>query len=312
MNATMKKVNSMTKAHLNNIMQIMVFKLNDNSLYGINVSKIKSIEDFKRYKLVKNDIGASSKGNLNSVKNSNILEGYINYHDLVIPYLNIEKWLGIFKDGNEYKVTLVSEFNRHTMAFGVSDILNIFNVSINDLQTTHLNKDFITYSALLEIDHAKEICFIVDVENLLQEVFGEKVVVEDHLKNLGFNKEILIAEDSKSAQIIIDDILLETGIKYQKFNNGEELINYISTLDDKQIEQIGLVITDLEMPKKDGYQVISYIKSHDKTKHIPVVVNSSMSNEGVITKTKSVGACGFVTKTNPTKFIEQIKLFMLK
>jgi CheY-like chemotaxis protein len=66
------------------------------------------------------------------------------------------------------------------------------------------------------------------------------------------------------------------------------------------------------MPYVDGYQVLSYIKNSPQFKHIPVFVNTSMSNEGVITKVEELGAVGFVAKTNPKEFIRQIEQHILR
>jgi chemotaxis signal transduction protein len=111
---TISRVSNMTKSHMNNVMQIMLFQLNDKEYYGINVSKIKSIEDFKRYKVSKNEI--------KNGETSSILEGYINYHKQIIPFLNIEKWLGMYKEENSYMETVVCEYNRKIIAFPIFDI----------------------------------------------------------------------------------------------------------------------------------------------------------------------------------------------
>lgn len=300
-----KRLDDMTKTHLSNIMQIMVFQLNDRVYYGINVSKIRSIEDFRRYKIIKN--------NIKNEGNKEILEGYIEYQKKVIPFLNIEKWLAMYKENHEYKVTIVAEFNKRTIAFPIYDIDNIYNVPVEKLQTAGVNKDVITYSTLLNINGVEETCLILDVEELLVEVFGvDKLIEKAEEAKIETPKSVLIAEDSKSARFIIDDIMQKTNIEYKLFEDGEKIINYLTNLNESEIEKVGLIITDLEMPHKDGYQVISFIQKEDKLKHIPIVVNSSMSNSGVIRKTEQLGASGFIAKTDPEKFIGQIKEHILK
>jgi two-component system chemotaxis response regulator CheV len=299
-------IHSMTKTHLNNIMQIMVFQLNDRNFYGINVSKIKSIEDFRRFKIVKNNIK-------NIEDKKGIFQGYIQYQGEIVPFLNIEKWLNQFEEQNTYKVTIIAEFNRRIISFPIFDIFNICNVSIKNLQTSGINKEVVTYSTLIDINGVEETCLILDVEELLVEVFGIDDNVEQHDGyKLITDKKILIAEDSRSARFIIEEILKDTEISYQLFEDGEKIIKYLDILEDDEIYQIGLIITDLEMPKIDGYQVISYVNKSDKLKHIPVLVNSSMSNQGVNRKTEALGAVGFIAKTDPVKFLNSISEFILK
>ncbi len=300
-----QRLDEMTKTHLSNIMQIMVFQLNDKVYYGINVSKIRSIEDFRRYKLIKN--------NIKNEGNKEILEGYIEYQRKVIPFLNVEKWLNIYDEKNEYRVTIVAEFNKRTIAFPIYDIDNIYNVPVEKLQTSGVNKDIITYSTLLNINKIEETCLILDVEELLVEVFGvDKLIESTENTNIETPRSVLIAEDSKSARFIINDIMEKTNIEYKLFEDGEKIIEHLTHLQDSAIQKIGLIITDLEMPHKDGYQVIAFIQKDDRLKHIPIVVNSSMSNSGVIRKTEQLGAVGFIAKTDPEKFISQIKEHILK
>ncbi len=300
---TISRVSNMTKSHMNNVMQIMIFQLNDREYYGINVSKIKSIEDYKRYRISKNEIKQSEK--------SEILEGYINYHKSIVPFLNVEKWMGMYKEQNTYMETVVSEYNRKVIAFPIFDIENIFNVSVEELQASDKNDNFITYSTLIKIKDEEVVCRVIDVEQLLTDVFGVDESVKKIQKDgLDSDKLLLIAEDSRSARAIIEDILGDTQLNYRVFQDGSEIIEYLEKLDDKQIENVGLVITDLEMPHKDGYQVISFIHNTERLKDIPVVVNSSMSDKGVVVKTEKLGSVGFIGKTDPENFLKAIRINM--
>lgn len=305
MSAAMKSISDMTKSHLNNIMQIMVFKLNDSVYYGINVSKIKSIEDFRKYKLIKN--------NIKNEGSKEILEGYIEHQKKVIPFLNIEKWLEIYTQESKYRVTIISEFNQRIISFPVFDVDNIYNISIEKLQTSHVNKDIITYSTLLEIEGVEETCLILDVEKLIEEVFGIDAIIES-LEEVKIDSEkmVLIAEDSKTARQIVENIMEKTNLSFKIFESGKAILDYLKSLDDDAKNNIGLVITDLEMPHIDGYQVIKYMKEDKSLSAIPVIINSSMSNEGVKIKTKELGAVGFVAKTDPINFIGEIKKNILK
>ena len=301
---TISRVSNMTRSHLQNIMQIMVFQLNDHNYYGINVSKIRSIEDYKRHELVKN--------NIDNLGNTKILEGYINYQGNIIPMLSVEKWLGIYTPENLYRETIVSEFNRRTICFPIFDVLNIYNVPIEALQHEGGTADgVLTYSTILEIDGEEKVVFVLDVEQLIDEVFGTDLTRQTSTE-IASTKTILVAEDSRSARGIIEEMLMDTGLPYWIFNDGQQIIDYLAKLTPAQISDIGLVITDLEMPQKDGYQVISYIKQNPALKHLPVFVNSSMSNEGVKKKTEALGAVGFVEKTNPDAFLRKIHEHILR
>ncbi len=298
MSQTLSKAESTSKSHLHNVMQIAVFLLNDKNHYGINVSKIRSFEDFNRYKIIKS-----------SSINSNIMEGYIQYQDKIIPVLNLEKWMDIFVKGNEYAIYLICEFNKMMLAFPISVVDNIYNVAIGDLQRPDAYTGVITYNTVIKIGGKDTTCMVLDVERLIDETFGEDL--GDIGENMGKEKLILVAEDSGVARSILREILESSSLRVNFYNDGMELRDYLSGLDAEGIEDIGLIITDLEMPRLDGYQVIKYVKENKSLAGIPVIVNSSMSNSGVDVKVKSLGASGFVAKTSPEELLRQIKDYML-
>lgn len=300
MSQTIKKIDETTKTHLHNVMQLAVFKLNDDNYYGINVAKIRAFEDFTRYKLVKGESVSSE-----------ILDGYIQYRDKVIPVLNIEKWLNIHQEGNSYREYIICEFNRETLALPIADINNIYNVKVEDLQTPDMMRDVVTYNSILNIDNEENICLILDVEKLLADAYGVDFDFEHNEFQVKSNKDLLIAEDSHVAQEIFREIFQNSNISYKIFSDGAEILDYIFALDDEGLENVGMIITDIEMPKKDGYQVIKALKSSSRYAKIPIAINTSMSNEGVGKKADSLGVCASIAKTDPEAIMGIINTHMV-
>ncbi|MGE4294914.1 MAG: chemotaxis protein CheW [Campylobacterales bacterium] len=297
MSEMIKKMEATSKTHLHNIMQIAVFQLNDKNFYGINISKIRSIEDFKKYEVVKN----------NTVK-SELLEGYIRYQNGVVPIISLERWLNIYKPDNIYYEYLVCDYNKNRIALPISGIRNIFNIPIENLQKPDRMFDAITYDTVVEIDGAKTIVLVLDVEKLLFDTFGATYIIPQGA--VESQKRLLIAEDSKTAQGIICDILEPSKLNYQIFDDGQALIDHLESLDEAALEEVGLVITDLEMPRKDGYQVLKHLHESSRYKTIPIAVNTSMSDRGVNVKTQSLGAVAFIAKTDPENFLGAIARHM--
>jgi two-component system chemotaxis response regulator CheV len=280
-------------------MQIMVFQLNDLNYYGINVSKVKSLEDILKYNISKNSI--------NNATGSGILHGYIDHQGQILPLLGLEKWLGFESENDKHNVIIISEFNKKVVALPVFNILKIYNVSISDLQTDHIDKDKITYTTILDINDEKNVCYILDVEELISKIFDatEKLSSAKRIMTLS-DKLVLIAEDSNISRKIIEEIMSKSDVGYKMFEDGEKIIEYMKKLSDDEIANIGVVITDIEMPHMDGYQVINFMKTSQKLKHIPILVNTSMSNTGVVNKTKTLGANGFIAKLDPDLFLKFI------
>jgi len=297
MSTMIKKAEATSKTHLNNIMQIAIFSLSDGRYYGINVSKIKSFEDYNKFKAIKND----------TIK-SKYLDGYIQYHKNVVPIVNIEKWLEMYRPENVYYEYMVCEYNKHMVAFPISGINNIFNIPIGELQKPDVMfEDVITYNTVVEINGESTICLVLDVERLIMDTFGTSEIAKDEEPQLETDKEILIAEDSKAARAIIDMIMESANLPYKMFNDGKEIIDYLDERSDEELDNIGVVITDLEMPRRDGYQVLRHIQETKRLAFLPVIVNTSMSNEGVQKKVMELGAKSFIPKTDPESFLGEIR-----
>jgi len=109
------------------------------------------------------------------------------------------------------------------------------------------------------------------------------------------SKVILAAEDSAVAREILIGFFKKAGANYEIFPNGTQLLDRLAVINPNTV---GLVLTDIEMPETDGYQVAQAIKDNSLLAHIPVVVNSSMTTSAVKHKMEKLGVDGFIGKTD--------------
>lgn len=102
--------------------------------------------------------------------------------------------------------------------------------------------------------------------------------------------KILIAEDSITDSKYIESILEDKGYELIFAKDGEEAERLI------QNEIFDLILLDVVMPKKNGFQLCRQIKKNEKTKHIPVVLITSKREESDIFWGKMQGADEYITK----------------
>jgi DNA-binding NtrC family response regulator len=106
--------------------------------------------------------------------------------------------------------------------------------------------------------------------------------------------------DKKIKCLIVDDekhFLLYLRILFE--HNGYEVftsLNVNDALDVVNNEIIELVITDINMPGKNGFQFISELKEREETQEIPVLVISSYDSKDVMNRAMELGAIGFMRK----------------
>lgn len=124
---------------------------------------------------------------------------------------------------------------------------------------------------------------------------------------------ILIAEDNPGDRVLLESALKESGVQSRLFfaEDGQELINYMNeaVVYSDLHKSSCLVLLDLRMPRLDGMQTLKIIKGDVRFRKIPVVILTSSSDEGDVTKTYEMGASSFFKKpTDYKEFLEMAKM----
>ena len=111
---------------------------------------------------------------------------------------------------------------------------------------------------------------------------------------------IVIAEDDADDQFLFQTAFEENGLTFQiKFvNNGVELVSYLDSCKaaGDQADLPSLIILDLNMPKKDGREVLKEIKAHPVYKIIPVIIFTTTKNEMEVRRCYELGANSYIVK----------------
>jgi CheY-like chemotaxis protein len=113
-------------------------------------------------------------------------------------------------------------------------------------------------------------------------------------------KVILMAEDDPDDRVLARDALAECGLAddLRFVENGEELLDFLLQRGkyDAQTPRPGLILLDLNMPVKDGREVLKEIKTNPALRQIPVIVLTTSRADTDIDKTYLLGANSYVTK----------------
>lgn len=118
-------------------------------------------------------------------------------------------------------------------------------------------------------------------------------------------KFILIAEDDHFYGNIYKVKLTKEGYDVLVVGNGEWVIPAAEK------RRPDLILLDLVMPSKDGFETLKEIKSHKALSNVTVVVFSNLGQEVDINKAKSLGATDYFVKTNVSlqEVIDKIKYY---
>ena len=108
------------------------------------------------------------------------------------------------------------------------------------------------------------------------------------------SKKILFIEDESALQRAMGDMLKSHGYEVIQALNGE-IGEHLA-----ESEQPALILLDLVIPQKDGYEILSELQKNPATKAIPVIVLTNLEGTEEIEKALSLGARTYLVKARYT------------
>lgn len=120
---------------------------------------------------------------------------------------------------------------------------------------------------------------------------------------------ILVIEDSPSDVRLIREALKDTPVpvRLSVARDGVEGLKHLHSSEYDALERPDLVLLDLNLPKKNGCEVLAEMKSDPGLKQIPVLVMTSSTADEDITKAYALNANCYITKPgNLTEYIDVV------
>ena len=293
-----------------NELEIVEFRLNSiNSQglatvqsFGINVAKVREIVRMPQITKLPN-LPPSVLG-LFTLRNK------------LIPALDLNNYLFRQPNNAENRKMIIAEFNKMACGFIVNDVHRIHRISWAQIEApdtlNELNSSDSTVVGIIKFEDRNVL--MIDIEKIIADIDPNSAIdgVIEILTVTG--KPIAVtAEDSATIRKMITDKLNLAGFEIVSFNDGEAAWNYLNELSKtcKNINELhnkgNVIITDIEMPKMDGYTLTKNIKGDSLLSQIPVVIFSSIVSQDVLHKGKSVGADAQLTKPQIGILIETIR-----
>ena len=298
MSNLIKEIDARTRLAGANQMELLLFKLGTNEVYGINVFKVREVMKLPALTQIPE---ADSR-----------IVGMANIRGTMVPVVGLRQSLGLGLDPAEAKQVqpylIITEYNASLQGFLVSGVDRIIRFSWSAIKTPPAivrenNKGAVTAVTMLEDGR---MVLILDVEKVLsdicprpdEEVFAG-VVSTPALKT----KCVLFADDSSVARTQIRKALERLGIPYIQTTTGKEAWDRLQALADQAVaegksavDQIQIVLSDIEMPDMDGFTLTKNIRCDPRLAHLPVVLHSSLTGTCNMEKGRAVGASDYITK----------------
>ncbi len=116
-------------------------------------------------------------------------------------------------------------------------------------------------------------------------------------------KTVLTVDDSKTMRDMLRLALTDAGLNVVQADDGVHGCEVMNTQD-----KFDVIITDINMPRLDGYGFIDQVRKHPRHKATPVLVLTTESEASKKERAKQAGATGWIVKPfDPTKLVAAIK-----
>lgn len=213
----------------------------------------------------------------------------------ILAYIHLSDLLGIPKKSNEQNrliSVLVVKAAEKTVAFGVDSILGEQDVLVKGLGKQLLRiKNFVAAT----ITEWGTVIPILNPQDLVKSVI-KGLIVSRNLAPPEIIQEkkavILVAEDSITSRMLLKNILETGGFEVKTAVDGAEAFAIF------QNESIDLLLTDVEMPRMDGFTLTEKVRALEKGKELPIVLCTSRESKEDRKHGIEVGANAYLEKTN--------------
>ncbi len=272
-------------------------------IYGINVSKVREI------------IRVPALTELPGTPE--FIDGIFDLRDVVIPVVNLAKWMGIVEpeDARKNSRIIITEFNNVLIGFVVHEAKRIRRINWSDIEPATfmsgvdpLESNKITGVTKIEGDN---VLLILDLEAVVQDLGLYEPDVDNIPQELEtFSGLALILDDSSTARKIVKEALLKMGFHVVEAMDGEEglakLNELYKTYGENLSNNLKIIISDVEMPKMDGFHFAANVKEDPRFSNIPIVFNSSISDHFSEDRGIEAGGEAYLVKFQASSFYDEV------
>ena len=273
-------------------------------IFGINVSKVREI--IRMPKLT--EIPGVAE----------FIEGIFDLRGVVIPVVNLGKWMGLEEPTDkEYpKRVIIAEFNNILIGFVVNEAKRIRRINWKDIEPASfstgvgaLDKSKITGVTRIEDD---AVLLILDLESVVMDLglyAPPKAHIETDDQKI-FSGIVLLLDDSATARKIMNEALSEMGFQVVEALDGTDGLTHLEQLyeqfGDALLDKLKLIVSDVEMPRMDGFHFASRVKEDERFRAIPIIFNSSISDHFSEMRGQDAGGEGYLVKFDPNTFYNEV------
>jgi two-component system chemotaxis response regulator CheV len=278
--------------------KLLLFYLNDQRLFGLGTLKIREIMPYAPLSKLPKSHAA--------------VIGAMNFRGSTVPVIDMAYAVGyppMSEEDRKAASIIVTDVQRQEIGFLVRNVRKIVETQWKDVMPPPKSlgdRAFIT--GLIHLDN--EIIQLLDVELLLARVYPEsmnpaEVVLTDVQRETLKGLNILLVDDSKVARKQLSDALDSKDVSYAVTTNGQDALDRL-VQEDGEGKPIDILVSDIEMPGLDGYELTFNVRDHGSLKQPYIILHTSLNSEMSVSYATQVGADEALTKFDAEELLHAI------
>ncbi len=265
---------------------LLIFKSSEAENFGVPLNQVERIEKIKRSDI--EDLGGKRVmkyrgGSLSliCVDDVAMVQPLADHDNLLVIVFNIaKKPIGL-------------------LAIGPIDALEV----TADIDDSTLSQPGIMGSIIID-EHTT---MLVNVFEMVQNLFPQRLEEQESFAVESFEEDIappniLIAEDSKFFRNQVKGYMTEVGYNVIEAEDGVEGWNMLETHGD----EISLLVTDIEMPNMNGFELTERIRSDERFSSLPIIALTTLASAEDIAKGKAVGVDEYHIKLDKERLMVSV------
>lgn len=295
---TMSTVDQRTHLAGQNRFEMLLFMMGGRQRFGINVFKVREVIPAPRITQMPHA--------------HNAVRGIAHVRGQTIPMVDLAfATTGRPLPADRIASVIVTEYNRTTQGFLVEGVDRIVNINWQDVLPPPErvgNRAYLT--AVTEVDGG--LVQILDVEKVLAEIAPPAMALPETSgeRAAGPYDHLLVVDDSLVARNQLRQSLEPEGWSVTVARNGEEALQMLGAwadADDDRLGRTAVVISDIEMPRMDGYTLTMAIRGDERLRRLRVLLHTSLSGQFNQNMIEKVGADAFIAKFDASELARHVR-----
>jgi two-component system chemotaxis sensor kinase CheA len=261
---------------------LLVFRSSEDEQFAVTLSQVERIEKIKA-------------GDVEELGGKRVVK----YRGGTLPLFSIDQVAQVKpladKENLLVIVFIVGGREIGLLAIGPVDAMDV-NIDVDD---TALKQPGIMGSAIVGNQTTQFVDVYSMVDTLNPDWCEKQEVLE---KPDGAVPTVLVVEDSKFFRNQVRGFVEEAGFNVVDAEDGVDALAQI----DQHAEEISLVVTDIEMPNMNGFELVQRIRGDDRFSDLPIIALTTLAGDGDIARGQEVGIDDYQIKLDREKLMDSI------